>query len=290
MILVLVWRDVTFKFRVLHLRRRNFASYNESTDSPVWGLFVYCGFVNLNKHHYFNGALYFQTSFVVLSIVLRLKICSSFWLTTFIVFVYIHWPAVVATLMSIGGDCCQLPPEIPCWTGGKCKLLANPWWVSTVWVHVCLWSVNEGWWLFLGHAQCRLPVCRHSGCQTPVSISMKLVYSRLTTSMSWAMQEDSYMSPSAHTAYHSLRVRRLKVLLTSCDLYTCCLCLIVVSFEFSLYLHTVVCLYKCQRLHRFMSSLGLDREVDVTFIKYLTLLRPLLPYGYSYRASCAGPG
>jgi len=39
LIFVLVQRHVTFKLTVFHLQQMNSASYEESTDSPTWGLF-----------------------------------------------------------------------------------------------------------------------------------------------------------------------------------------------------------------------------------------------------------
>jgi len=38
-IFIIVWHHVTFTLRVFHPWQTNFASYEESTGSPVWGLF-----------------------------------------------------------------------------------------------------------------------------------------------------------------------------------------------------------------------------------------------------------
>jgi len=42
MIFVLVWRHITFKLKVFHLCKRILFSYEETTGSPVRGLFFFC--------------------------------------------------------------------------------------------------------------------------------------------------------------------------------------------------------------------------------------------------------
>lgn len=40
-LLFIIWRHITFKLRVFDIWQTNFASREESTHSPIWGLFCY---------------------------------------------------------------------------------------------------------------------------------------------------------------------------------------------------------------------------------------------------------